>query len=87
MWKIAGLNIKYNQESYKEYYDRKAKPHNLKIGDKLLVYTPEIIPGTNTKLRRQGRGPYEVLEVTLTNVRLRVLSNPMKKPIFVHVNR
>ena len=35
-WQKAGLKIKYNQEEYKEAYDKKAKDHDLKIGD--LVY-------------------------------------------------
>ena len=40
-WEKAGLKINYNQEAYKEYYDRKAKPHDYKIGDKVMVNIPQ----------------------------------------------
>ena len=87
IWKLAGLHVKFNQESFKELYDRKAKGHTFTVGQKILIHTPTIMPGTVDKLKRPWKGPYEIITVYDTNVKARLCSNPMKKPTIVHVNR
>jgi hypothetical protein len=37
-WHTTGLRIKFYQEQYKDYYDRKTKLHKIKVGDKVMVF-------------------------------------------------
>ena len=69
-WEKAGLKIHYNQEAYKEYYDRKAKPHDYKIGDNVMVNIPQPKKGLTPKLQRNFKGPFKVLKTTPTNLQL-----------------
>ena len=88
IWRWANLNVKFHQESFKELHDRKIKPATFKIGERILVNTPDITPGTVSKLKLPGKGPYEIIDVLGdTNLKIRLCSNPLKKPIIVHVNR
>jgi len=86
IWRIAQDNIKFNQESTKELYDRSTKNHTFKIGDKVLINLPEYIPGTVSKLKRPYKGPFEVLEITPTNLKVKQIGRIMRKPFMIHVN-
>ena len=44
-----GLQTKYHQEQYKEQYDKIAKEHDFKPGDKVMVNTPQPEPGLTIK--------------------------------------
>ena len=44
------------QKCYKKYYDRKAKPRCLEVGDQVLI----LHPTDSNKLLMQWRGPYTV---------------------------
>ena len=85
VWEQAGLQLKHQQEQYKEQYDKKSKEHEIKVGDKVMVSTPLTTKGHSTKLYRPFKGPYDVADVNKTNVRL---NKPKSKiPIVVHANR
>jgi hypothetical protein len=86
-WEKAGLKIKYNQEEYKEAYDKKAKDHDLKIGDLVYLHKPEPKKGISVKLQRPYKGPYRVCGFTATNVRLQPVNNKNAEIIVVHANR
>jgi hypothetical protein len=86
-WQKAGLKIKYNQEEYKEAYDKKAKDHDLKIGDLVYLNKPEPKKGLSPKLQRPYKGPYRVCGITATNVRLQAVNNKNAEIIVVHANR
>ena len=85
VWKQAGLQLKYQQEQAKDQYDKKAKDHNFKVGDQVMVSTPLTVKGHSAKLHRPFKGPYEVVKVTSTN--LQIKKKRGKDPIVVHVNR
>ena len=44
-WTKAGLQMKFNQESMKEYYDKKTKDHRFEVGDQVLVHSPFTAEG------------------------------------------
>ena len=68
VYKKARLQIKYSQEQYKEQYDKNAKPHDFKVGDKVRIWMPTTKKGLSPKLSRPYKGPYEVVRVTPTNL-------------------
>ena len=86
-WDKAGLRMKYAQESMKENYDQKAKPHTFKVGDRVLINTPQPKKGLTPKLKRPFKGPYEVLKVTDTNLKVKCVNGRKNEPIIVHANR
>ena len=83
----AGLKMKYNQETMKENYDRKTKDHTFEIGDNVLIHQPFTAKGQTSKLKRPFKGPYKVIHVTPTNLKLKNTGNKKSEPIIVHVNR
>ena len=85
VWTQAGLQLKYQQEQAKENYDRAARDHNFKVGDKVMVSSPLTTKGHSNKLHRPFKGPFEVFKVTSTNLQIRKKKD--KDPIIVHVNR
>ena len=86
-WDKAGLTMKYQQETMKEEYDRKTKDHKFEIGDRVLIHHPFTEKGLSHKLKRPYKGPYRVLQVTSTNLKLRSEQNKKAEAIIVHVNR
>ena len=48
--------LEKSSKRYKRYYDAKAKPRSLQIGDKVLI----LLPTDNNKLLMQWKGPYPV---------------------------
>ena len=85
VWTQAGLQLKYQQEQAKETYDRTAKEHVFKVGDKVMVSSPLTTKGHSNKLHRPFKGPFEVIKVTSTNLQIRKKRNA--DPIIIHVNR
>src|SRR6185295_3397267 len=54
-------NIEDAQETYKEYYDRRAKEVNYPLGSWVYLRRRVIIKGLAKKLSNQFEGPYEVI--------------------------
>ena len=62
-WKLARTTLNQMSQKYKKYYDLKARPRKLKIGDKVLVLLPE----DQNKLLLRWKGPYKVVEKKCDN--------------------
>lgn len=56
---IAAAHAEVSSVRYKEYFDKKAKPRKLSVGDEVLL----LLPTNNNKLLMQWKGPYKVTEV------------------------
>lgn len=56
--KLAAEQAEISSRNYKTYYDLKAKPRKLDIGDDVLV----LLPSSSNKLVMQWLGPYPVVE-------------------------
>ena len=54
--RLAQEEIERSQKRYKRYYDRKAKPRRLEVGDQVLI----LLSTDSNKLLMQWRGPYTV---------------------------
>ena len=55
---IALANAKVSAKKYKQYFDSRAKPRSLSVGDEVLL----LLPSSTNKLLMQWKGPYEVKE-------------------------
>ena len=55
-WKLAQEELQKSQKRYKKYYDRKAKPRCLEVGEQDMVLI--LLPTESNKLFMQWRGPY-----------------------------
>ena len=86
-WAKAGLQMRFNQETMKEYYDKKTRDHKFDIGDHVLIHHPFTPKGLSSKLRRPFKGPYTVIGADSTNLKLINEANKRAEPIIVHVNR
>ncbi|XP_047488137.1 uncharacterized protein LOC125038640 [Penaeus chinensis] len=56
--KLAAEQAEISSRNYKTYYDLKAKPRKLDMGDDVLV----LLPSSSNKLIMQWLGPYPVVE-------------------------
>ena len=54
--KLAQEELENSQKCYKRHYDRKAKPLQLEVGDRVLI----LLPTDSNKLLMQWSGPYTV---------------------------
>ena len=53
---VGPVELQNSQKRYKKYYDRKAKPRCLEVGEQVLI----LLPTDSNKLLMQWRGPYTV---------------------------
>ena len=65
-WKLAHNNIQRAQGQ--KQYDRKSRPANLGVGERVMVYMPAEAQGKNWKLARPFHGPYRIISMTPSNV-------------------
>ncbi len=79
-WAVAHENIKKAQQKQN---DKKRFVSKLKVGDKVMVYFPNLAQGKAWKFARPYCGPYQVLALTPTNAEVRLWNDPQDKPIFV----
>ena len=86
-WKLASDNISKAQCAQKRAYDKKSKEVDLRVGDRVMVLMPAEKQGKNWKLSRPFLGPYRVLQITLTNVEVRMVDRPTSESIFVALDR
>ena len=68
---IARENIQHAQSSQKRQYDKASRPVSIEVGDIVFVKTQPKF-----KLDRNFHGPFQVYEVTGTNVKVKPVTNP-----------
>ena len=86
-WSLAKSSIKQAQVKQKEMYDKNSKQPQYQVGDRVMVFMPSEKKGTTWKLARPFYGPYRVVDVTPTNVEVRLIDRPDDPTIFVALNR
>ena len=67
-------------------YDRKAKEHKFKVGDRVMIHMPSAVTGKAWKLAITFHGPYRVLDVTPTNIEAKLVDDSDSDSIFVAVD-
>ena len=83
-WNLAKEYIKGAQDRQKRSYDKDAKDHQFRVGDRVMIHMPSVVSGKAWKLARPYHGPYRVLSVT---IEARLVDDANADPIFVAVNR
>ena len=58
---LAKENVNRNIDKNKEAYDANAKEPNFKVGQTVLLYTPQVQKGLSSKLQRKWKGPYYIV--------------------------
>ena len=86
-WKSAQKHIATAQSNQKRYYDRRADEKRVRKGDRVMVFMPAETQGRDRKLARPYHGPYRVLNVTPTNVEVRLIDKPKDPSIFISLDR
>ena len=86
-WSLAKSSIKQAQVKQKEMYDKNSKQPQYQVGDRVMVFMPSEKKGTTWKLARPFYGPNRVVDVTPTNVEVRLIDRPDDPTIFVALNR
>ena len=82
----ARENLKKAAERSKHYYDKKSGDTDIRVGDMVLVYFPQVKPGQVAKLARRWIGPYRVLkQISPVNFELSKVGST--KTEIIHVNR
>ena len=86
-WELAQQNMQRAQWCQEQYYDGKSKSISYRVGDRMFVYMPAAIQGTDWKFAKPFHGPSRILDVTETNASVRPVDRPQDAPIFISLNR
>ena len=85
--KLASDKISKAQCAQKRAYDKKSKEVDLKVGNRVMVLIPAEKQGKNWNLSRPFPGPYRVLQITPTNMEVRLVDRLTSESIFVALDR
>ena len=83
-WGLARQCIGKAQKSQKQYYDRKCRLPNFKVGER---YKPAEKTGEARKFARPYHGPFRILELDVNTARIRRVDRPQDEPILVALDR
>ena len=76
VWEQARINISQGKERQKKYYDKKATPSTLQVGDYVLYYDKRGYKGLTSKLIKRWQGIYVIKEINDTNASIQRYNNP-----------
>ena len=68
-WAMACDNVRKAKKKQKRHYDRKSKQPDLKVGDRVMVYFPNVVRGKAWKFARADRPADDTIFVALERVR------------------
>ena len=86
VWDAARRAIGHSKVLQKKYYDRKAKPTDIKVGDAVLMYDHRGYRGLTSKLVKRWKGLYIVKHVDETNAVVQLFDDPDSDAFKVHLN-
>ena len=85
---VARSNVQLTQNKNKEYYDKKTKLPNFKVGDKVFLKIGKVEIGKKKKLEPKWMGPYSIIESRYNLIyNLLDLKTPRPVKSFIHANR
>ena len=84
---LAAESLQQSQDQSKHRYDAKAVVRNFRCGDWVLVRFPSEETGRNRKISQPWHGPYRILDVTDTTVRVEKVYRTKHDPLHVHQSR
>ena len=79
-WRQDKESIGVAQNQQKKQHDKRAKRHDIKAGDRVMVYMPSAVTGKMWKLARPYYGLYRIVSVTPTkiNVEAKLIGEPCR---------
>ena len=84
---MAAESICHAQHRYKKMHDKKAKQHEYRIGDWVLVYFPQEEHGKLRKLLHPWHGPYRIISRKDPDVTVIKVYHPQEGSIQIHQSR
>ena len=86
IWEVAREAIEEGKTRQKSYYDKKANPNNLEVGDSVLYFNRRGYRNRTSKFIKRWQGIYVVKGLTETNARIQLFNDPEQEPFWVHRN-
>ena len=86
-WESARSSIKKAQHRQKAQYDKKSRPPNFLVGDRVFLFKPAEKTGEARKFARPFHGPFRVLELDTNTAKIRRVDKPQEEPILVALDR
>ena len=86
-WALPHQNIKKAQCKQKVQYDKRSTTPKIKVWDRVMAYFPDRVKGKAWKLDRPYLGSYQVLSLTPTNAKVRLINSPQSNSTFVGLDR
>ena len=69
-WELARQCIRKAQRRQKEYYDRKTRPPNFRISDRMFLFKPADKTGPARKFTRPYHGPFRVIDMDINTAKI-----------------
>ena len=86
-WELPRKCIGRVQTRQKTYYDKKGRPPNFSVGERVFLFKPAEKCGKTRKLARPYHGPYRVLELDTNTTRIRRVDRPQDDALLVALDR
>ena len=86
-WELARQCIRKAQKKQKDHYDKKVKPPNFQVGDRVFLFKPVDKTGPLRKFARPYHGPFRVMEMDVNTARIRRIDKPEEDAILVALDR
>jgi hypothetical protein len=86
-WYSAASAIEEAHKKMKRAYDKKTRPVEIAVGDKVLLRNYVIVPGSAKKWQSPWRGIFRVIDVDDIHVTIVSCASPQKNPFRVHINQ
>ena len=86
-WDLARQCIHKAQKKQKHYYDKKARPPNFRVGDRVFLFKPAEKTGPLRKFARPYHGPFRVMEMDVNIAKIRRVDKSEEDAILVAVDR
>ncbi len=84
---ITAEALQRAQSKYKHQFDKSASEPKIHIGMRVWLRNESTPPGISRKFCPKWNGPYRVLNLKGKTCEIRLESNPISKPEFVHIDR
>ena len=85
-WDLARQCIHKAQKRQKDVYDRKVRPPNFKVGDRVFLFKPADKTGPLRKFARPYHGPFRVVEMDVNTAKIRRVDRLEDDDILVAVD-
>ena len=86
-WESARGAITKAQKKQKAFYDKKTRPPNFAVGERVFLFKPAEKTGQNRKFARPYHGPFRVCELGTNTAKICRVDRPQDDSILVTLAR